>query len=118
MERKRLVGSQFNCRKPSVSGKIVTVVGSARGRRESGLLLTDGQVGHCITPQAPMYLDFDGNASPPRVVPCCDPGLTWLSGVCVSEVCFSFHVWHGNKQKTPLSLGEILAAQSGWVSSA
>ena len=74
MERKRLVGSQFNCRKPSVSGKIITVVGSARARRESGLLLTDGRVGHCITPQAPMYLDFDGNASPPRVV----VTLVWL----------------------------------------
>lgn len=48
-----------------------------------------------------MYLDFDGNTSPPKVVPCCSPGLTWFSGVCVSEICFSSCVWHENEQKLP-----------------
>lgn len=103
------------CRKPSVSEKIVALRGSGRGSLESGLLLTDVQVGHCITPQA-MYLDFDGTTSPPKVVPCCGPGLTWLSGVCVSEVCFSSCMWHENEQKLPCPLEKYWLHR--WVSSA
>lgn len=62
-----------------------------------------------------MYLDFDGTTSPPKVVPCCGPGLTWLSGVCVSEVCFSSCVWHENEQKLPCPLEKYwLHSQDGY----
>lgn len=51
MERRRLGGSQFNCRK-LYQKKIITMEGSGRGRLESGSLHTALQVVDCTIPQA------------------------------------------------------------------
>lgn len=98
-----------------MSEKIVTE--DQQRKPESGLLLTDVQVGHCITPQATMYLDSLMNYYPfLKLKSYCglnDFGFLKSESlkVCLAPVC-------GMKMsKTPLSLGEILAqsdVSSAW----